>query len=257
MAKKSRQKQNQNKQRNQGKQAPANHRQQAGDDTTNELLHFLADAKTKKTKKPLEAMTQAQGHYIIDIESKPVTFGLGPAGTGKTYVATAMACDALLNQEIDTLYVTRPIFDEEDIGFLPGDENDKFAPYFTPVREVIEERLGTGFTEYLIKVGRIKIAPFAFMRGRTFKNAFVILDEAQNTTPKQMKTFLTRIGQNSTVVINGDSSQQDIPGDTNGLDDAYSRFKTSPYFGSVVFENADVRRSELVQHIVEQYDDAA
>lgn len=249
MTKKSRQKQNRN-------QAQTNHRQSAGDNSVNELIEFLSEAKTAKIKAPLECLTEAQGHYRMSIEGKPVTFGLGPAGTGKTYVATVMACDALMNKEVDAIYVTRPIFDDENIGFLPGDENDKFAPYFVPVREVIEERLGKGFTEYLIKQGRIKIAPFAFMRGRTFKNAFVILDEAQNTTPKQMQTFLTRIGQNTTVVINGDSSQQDIKVAVNGLDHAEKLFRRSPYFGMIEFESSDVRRSELVQHIVERYEQA-
>jgi len=246
-------KQQRRKDRRQGQER----RVQQGAQVTEDVAYFLSQARQKAAQKPIEALSEAQGHYMLSIDSNPVTFGLGPAGTGKTYVATALACEALLAQEVRKIYVARPMVDaEEEIGFLPGEVDDKFAPYFRPVRDALEERLGTGFTEYLIREKRIEICPFAFLRGRTLKDAFVILDEAQNTTPKQMKLFLTRLGENVTVVINGDSSQQDIKG-PNGLDDAYSRFVGKPGFGSVVFETDDVRRSALAQQVVEVYEAAA
>lgn len=232
-----------------------NHRVQAGAVVTQDVARFLAQAQTRRVKEPIEAQSEAQGHYILSIQSKDITFGTGPAGTGKTYVSASLACDALMANEVDKIVITRPVVEaDENMGFLPGDVADKFAPYFVPVREVLEERLGKGFVAYLISTGKIEIAPFAYMRGRTFKNAFVILDEAQNTTPKQMKLFLTRLGENVRVVINGDSTQQDIRASVNGLDDAHQRFCRTPGFGAVQFEAGDVRRSPLVQRIVENYE---
>ncbi len=235
--------------------APENRRVEEGAAVTSDVARFLATANTRRVKTPIEAMTEAQGHYILSITSNDVSFGTGPAGTGKTFVATALACDALLAGEVDKIVVTRPVIEaEESMGFLPGEVADKFAPYFVPVREVLEERLGQSFVKYLIENGKIEIAPFAYMRGRTFKRAFIILDEAQNTTPKQMKMFLTRLGEDVTVVINGDSSQQDIRAARNGLDDAHQRFSRAPGFGAVAFEKGDVRRSALVQRIVDNYE---
>lgn len=252
MPKKSNQKRNGSR-----RQQRTNHRVEQGAQVVEEVGYFLEGTNQKASKEPLEAKSEAQGHYMLSIESNDVTFGLGPAGVGKTYLATAMACEALLAREVKKIYITRPMVDaEEDIGYLPGDVADKFAPFFTPVREVLEERLGVGFTEYLIKHKRIEICPFAFLRGRTLKDAYVILDEAQNTTPKQMKLFLTRLGENVNVIINGDSTQQDIKG-PNGLDEAYRLFNQAPGFGSVVFEAGDVRRSALAERIVSVYESVA
>ena len=235
--------------------AVENHRVQAGVTITVDVAQFLAQAQSKRIKEPVEAQSEAQGHYLISMAENVVTFGTGPAGTGKTFLSAAAACDALLAHEVDKIVITRPVCEaEENLGFLPGEIADKFAPYFAPVREALEERLGKGFVAYLIGTGKIEIAPLAYMRGRTFKNAFVILDEAQNTTPKQMKLFLTRLGENVQVVINGDSTQQDIRTVINGSDDAKRRFSRSPGFGLVEFEACDVRRSALVQHIVESYE---
>lgn len=232
-----------------------NHRANAGAVVTQDVARFLAQAQTRRVCEPIQAQSEAQGHYLISIESQHVTFGVGPAGTGKTYISAVMACDALMAKEVDKIVITRPVVEaDENMGFLPGEIADKFAPYFVPVREVLEERLGKAFVEYLIGTGKIEIAPFAYMRGRTFKNAFIILDEAQNTTPKQMKMFLTRLGENVRVVINGDSTQQDIRVSVNGLEDAYQRFSRTPGFGAVQFEPGDVRRSALVQLIVENYE---
>lgn len=235
--------------------AVENHRVQAGTKVTEDVARFLAQANTKRIKEPVEAQSEAQGHYLISMSQNDVTFGIGPAGTGKTFLSAAAACEALLAKEVEKIVITRPVCEaEENLGFLPGEIADKFAPYFAPVREALEERLGKGFVEYLIGIGKIEIAPLAYMRGRTFKKAFVILDEAQNTTPKQMKLFLTRLGENVQVVINGDSTQQDIREAVNGLDDAKRRFSRCPGFGLVEFESGDVRRSALVQRIVESYE---
>lgn len=239
----------------QAQPANDNHRVKAGSDAIADVVRFLADAKTKQAKEPVEARSEAQGHYLISMSQNDITFGIGPAGTGKTFLSAAEACEALLAKEVEKIIITRPVCEaEENLGFLPGDVAEKFAPYFAPVREALEERLGKGFVEYLIGTGKIEIAPLAYMRGRTFKNAFVILDEAQNTTPKQMKLFLTRLGENVRVVINGDSTQQDIRAAVNGLDDAKRRFSRTPGFGLVEFEATDVRRSALVQRIVESYE---
>lgn len=227
-----------------------------GAQITEDVAFFLSQARQKMSQAPVEALTEAQGHYMLSIDSNDVTFGLGPAGTGKTYVATARACEALVAREIDKIYVVRPMISTEDIGFLPGELEDKFRPYFRPVYDVLEERLGKGFTDYLIRIGRIEVAPLAFLRGRTLKNAFVILDEAQNTTVKQMEMFMTRMGENVTVVVNGDESQIDIF-EPSGLPDAYRLFTGLPGFGVVTFEKGDVRRSELAERIVRGYARAA
>lgn len=244
------------KKQRRGDRKPARSRREQGMQVTEDIAHFLSRARQKAAQEPVQALTEAQGHYILSIGSNPVTFGIGPAGTGKTYVAASLACEALQAKTIEKIYVARPMVDaEEHIGFLPGEVEDKFAPYFRPVRDTLEERLGAGFTEYLIQEKRIEICPFAFLRGRTLKNAFVILDEAQNTTPKQMQLFLTRLGENVTVVINGDLSQQDIPG-PSGLADALRRFKNVPGFGVIGFDPEDVRRSALAQRVVEVYEAA-
>ena len=233
-----------------------NHREQAGADIQRDLMRFLSTAHAKRSSEPLQARNETQGHYIISIQGNDVTVGTGPAGAGKTWVATALACDALMAKEVDKIVITRPVVEaEESLGFLPGEIMDKFAPYFVPIREVMDERLGKGFVDYLIGTGKIEIAPLAYMRGRTHKNAFVILDEAQNTTPKQMKLFLTRIGENTRVVINGDASQQDIRAKLNGLDDVVQRFSRTPGFGVIAFDRADVVRSALAQIIVSNYED--
>lgn len=220
---------------------------------TEDVAFFLSQARKKAADAPIEAQSEAQGHYLLSIDTNPVTFGLGPAGTGKTFCATARACEALMAQEVWKIYVVRPMVETEDIGYLPGEVEDKFRPYFRPVYDVLEERLGKGFTDYLIRIGRIEVAPLAFLRGRTLKNAFVILDEAQNTTREQMQMFMTRMGENVQVVINGDENQVDIA-EPSGLVHAHALFDGVPGFGSVQFEAGDVRRSELAHKIVERYE---
>jgi phosphate starvation-inducible PhoH-like protein len=203
---------------------------------------------------PLEPLNDRQQRYIAAIKSFKLIFGLGPAGTGKTYIAGAMAAQALQNQRVERIIITRPAVDAgESLGFLPGELEEKYEPYIQPFRDVLNERLGPSAVENLMKNGRIESAPLAYMRGRTFKNAFVILDEAQNTTPEQMKLFLTRIGEGCTVIVNGDETQSDIRG-ASGLTDAVARVTWIPAVKVVRFEKKDIVRSGLVQEIVESYE---
>src|SRR5690606_21111330 len=158
-----------------------------------------------RLKTPLHAQTDAQQQYINAIKSHTLTFGIGPAGTGKSYCAGALAAEALESGRIERIILTRPAVEAgEQLGFLPGELDEKFAVYIDAFRDILNERLGRGVVDYCLRHGRIVAAPLAFMRGNTFdNNTFVILDEAQNTTPAQMKMFLTRIGENCKVVVNG------------------------------------------------------
>lgn len=206
-------------------------------------------------RSPIEPKTEAQKRYIAAIKSFTLTFATGPAGTGKTWLCGALAAQALDAGEIDKIVITRPAVEAgESLGFLPGELEDKFDPFLQPFRDVLNERLGKTFVDYLIKTGRIEAAPLAYMRGRTFKRAYVILDEAQNTSPMQMKMFLTRIGHDCKVIVNGDMSQKDIHG-KSGLDDAVARLSFIPAIKHVRFSKEDVVRSGLVQEIVQAYDD--
>ena len=168
-----------------------------------------------------------------------------------------MAADALINKEIERIIVTRPVLQaDEDLGFLPGDIAEKFAPYFRPVYDVLVKRLGASFLQYCLRpeIGKVEIAPFAYMRGRTFENAFVILDEAQNVTVNQMKLFLTRMGENVTVVVNGDITQCDLPTNVpSGLADALTRFEANNRVGVIRFTEEDCVRSTLCQHVLAAY----
>lgn len=204
---------------------------------------------------PLEPQTEKQRKYIATIKSHIITFATGSAGTGKTYVAAAMAAQALENRQVERIIVTRPAVEAgESLGFLPGELDEKFDPYLQPFRMVLEERLGKPKVEYLLKAKIIEAIPLGYLRGRTFKKAFVILDEAQNTTPKQMKMFLTRIGLDTKVVINGDTSQVDIHG-ANGLEDAIHRISFIPTVGHVNFTRDDVVRAGIVSEIIQAYDE--
>lgn len=215
-----------------------------------ELLPVVSRVK----KEPLEAKTQKQAEYINAINTSIITFGTGPAGTGKSYVSVAMAADMLRDKTIEKILLTRPAVEAgESFGFLPGTLEEKYAEYINPVREILEERLGKSWVENLIKLGKIEGAPLGFMRGRTFKDCVVILDEAQNCTPAQMELFLTRIGENCTVVINGDTSQRDIRG-MSGLVDAIERISWIPQVSVIKFEKKDIVRSGICQEIVESYE---
>jgi phosphate starvation-inducible PhoH-like protein len=208
---------------------------------------------TRAARAPLAALTEAQRRYHSAILASRVVFGVGPAGTGKTYYAAALAAEKLSAGEIEKIIVTRPAIEAgESLGFLPGDLEEKYAPYFRPVREALEERLGSGTVEYMIKAGTIEARPLAYMRGSTLKKAWVIFDEAQNTTPAQMKMFLTRIGEGSTFIINGDVRQKDIAC-TSGLEDAVRRLDGLPGIATIQFTTADIVRDAMCQAIASRY----
>ena len=209
----------------------------------------------RRVSSPLEPQNPAQKHYINAIKSNCLTFGLGPAGTGKSYCAGALAASALESGHVERVILTRPAVEAgEQLGFLPGDVNDKFAVYIDAFRDILNERLGAGTVDYCLRHGRIVAAPLAFMRGKTFNSkTFVILDEAQNTTVSQMKMFLTRIGEHCRVVINGDVQQSDIRG-VNGLEDAVSKLQGLSGVCVHRFAREDIVRSGLVRKIIDRYE---
>ena len=216
---------------------------------------LIQDFQIRRNTAPIQPKNSAQQQYLQSIEHNQLTFATGPAGTGKTWLCAAKAVEALQTGEVKKIVITRPVVEaEENMGFLPGSIEEKFAPYFTPFREVLEERLGTGHVKALIKAGQIEMAPLAYMRGRSFKACFVVLDEAQNTREGQMKLFLTRIGKDTKVVVNGDISQKDIQANS-GLSDALARFSSLAQVGHVQFDRQDIVRSGLVQQIVDGYEE--
>lgn len=232
-------------------------RNQRGDQE-NHAEVSAADALTyleaRRSKEPLRPRTENQRKYLNAMQHATITFGLGPAGTGKTYVCAAYAAQEMEAGRAYKLIITRPAVEAgENLGFLPGEKDEKFAPYLAPFRDVLDERLGKSFVDYLLKAGRIEAAPLAYMRGRTFKDAIVILDEAQNTTPEQMKMFLTRIGEDCKVIVNGDVRQKDIKG-ASGLEDAVRRLAWIPQVSTIEFKVEDVVRSGIVSDVIQSYD---
>ena len=217
----------------------------------------LADIVLKTKKRHIYPRSATQAKYIQTMMKNEMVFGLGPAGTGKTYLAVALAVSMMLEGKIDKIILSRPAVEAgENLGFLPGDLKDKVDPYLRPLYDALYEMLPAEQVDKKLAIGEIEIAPLAFMRGRTLSNAFVILDEAQNTTPMQMKMFLTRLGENSRMVVNGDLSQVDLPrGVISGLRDAIDTLKNVPGIGSVTFSAADVVRHGLVAKIVKAYEE--
>lgn len=207
--------------------------------------------------KPIKPKTLGQKKYVDAIRSGMITFGLGPAGTGKTYLAMAMAIQAFKNNEVGRIILTRPAIEAgEKLGFLPGDLQSKVDPYLRPLYDALYQIMGAESFAANMEKGLIEVAPLAYMRGRTLDNAFIILDEAQNTTPAQMKMFLTRIGFGSKVIVTGDSSQKDLPaGTVSGLDVAIKVLSKVDDIGFVKLTNQDVVRHPLVQKIVKAYED--
>jgi phosphate starvation-inducible PhoH-like protein len=204
--------------------------------------------------KVLQAKSENQAILMNSIKVNDITFVIGPAGSGKSYIAGAMAAIAFENRDIDQIIFTRPAVEVgEKLGALPGTLEEKYSPYVEPFTEILEEWLGEGHLEYAIKKQRIRGIPLGFMRGRTLKNCYAILDEAQNTTPKQMKTFLTRIGEGSKLIINGDLTQQDTKGES-GLADALYRLQGIESVGIVEFTKDDIVRHGLIQRIIEAYE---
>jgi phosphate starvation-inducible PhoH-like protein len=206
----------------------------------------------------LKARTPTQSLYLENIATHDITFGIGPAGTGKTYLAVACAVDALERSAVQRIVLTRPAVEAgEKLGFLPGDLSQKVDPYLRPLYDALYELMGFDKVTKAFERSALEIAPLAFMRGRTLNNAFVILDEAQNTTPEQMKMFLTRIGFGTKVVINGDVSQIDLPrGTESGLIDAERVLRRVRGIATTRFTSSDVVRHPLVARIVEAYDAA-
>lgn len=203
---------------------------------------------------PLKAKTASQGQYILAIKSNKLTFGIGPAGTGKSYCAGAVAAEELENRRVEKIIISRPAVEAgENMGFLPGDLHEKFDPYFDAFRDCLNERLGKGVVECGLKNDRIVVSPLAYLRGKTFNDAFVVLDEAQNCTAAQLKMFLTRIGENCRVVVNGDIRQSDI-GSKSGLKDAVDRLGHLDSVYVHQFEREDIVRSGLVKDIIQCYE---
>lgn len=209
----------------------------------------------RQDKAPFRPRNEAQKRYINAIKNNHLTFGIGPAGTGKSYCAGALAAEALESGRIERIILTRPAVEAgENLGFLPGDLNEKFSAYIDAFRDILNERLGAGTVNYNLRHGRIVAAPLAYMRGKTFnQDTFVILEEAQNTTVEQMKMFLTRIGDNCKVVVNGDVLQSDIKG-ANGLEDAIHRVSGLPNVHIHEFCREDIVRSGLVRELLDRYE---
>lgn len=207
--------------------------------------------------KPIKPKTLGQKQYVDSIRSRMIVFGVGPAGTGKTYLAMAMAVTAFKNDEVNRIILTRPAIEAgEKLGFLPGDLQSKVDPYLRPLYDALYQIMGPESFARNMEKGLIEVAPLAYMRGRTLDNAFIILDEAQNTTPAQMKMFLTRIGFGSKVVVTGDLTQKDLPKDTlSGLDIAIRVLKKIDEIAFCELTSKDVVRHPLVQKIVQAYDD--
>lgn len=207
----------------------------------------------KRNAEPLVAKTDNQRRYINAIKNFELVYGTGPAGTGKTYIACSIAAEMLESKLIEQIILTRPAVEAgEQFGFIPGTLEEKYEPYLAPVRQVFEERLGKSYFQYLLKVGKIKAVPLAFMRGMTFNDSFVILDEAQNTTISQMKMFLTRLGMNCKTVIDGDAEQVDISA-ASGLTDSIARIGYIPSVKAIEFTEDDIVRSGLAKEIVKAY----
>ncbi len=207
-------------------------------------------------KRQISARSPGQAAYIKALRDHELVFGLGPAGTGKTYLAVAMAVDLLMTGKIERIVLSRPAVEAgERLGFLPGDLKEKVDPYLRPLYDALHDMLPGDQVAKRLASGEIEIAPLAFMRGRTLANAFVILDEAQNTTPVQMKMFLTRLGENARMAVTGDLSQVDLPvGASSGLSDAIDTLDGVEGVAMVTFTAADVVRHPLVARIVKAYD---
>lgn len=207
--------------------------------------------------KPVKPKTMGQKQYVDAIRNNMIVFGVGPAGTGKTYLAMAMAVKAFQNEEVERIILTRPAIEAgEKLGFLPGDLQSKIDPYLRPLYDALYQLMGAENFQRNMEKDKIEVAPLAYMRGRTLENAFIILDEAQNTTPAQMKMFLTRIGFGSKVVITGDMTQKDLPtGTVSGLDVAERVLKRVDEIKFIKLTGRDVVRHPLVQKIVEAYEE--
>ncbi len=218
--------------------------------------HAHGEGGVRTRRKTISARTPNQQAYIEQIRKNELVFGVGPAGTGKTYLAVACAAEALMNGEVDRIVLSRPAVEAgERLGFLPGDMKEKVDPYLRPLYDALYDMMPQSLVQKGLAENQIEIAPLAFMRGRTLSSAFIILDEAQNTTPQQMKMFLTRLGEGSRMVVTGDPSQIDLPsGIGSGLVEATSILEGVKGIGITTFVNSDIVRHPLVGRIVQAYD---
>lgn len=227
------------------------------EDKQNEILNIDRELICHTISgKPIKPKTAGQSGYVDLIRKNMIVFGLGPAGTGKTFLAMAMAITAFKNGEVERIILTRPAIEAgEKLGFLPGDLQSKVDPYLRPLYDALYQIMGAESFLKNMEKGLIEVAPLAYMRGRTLDNAYIILDEAQNTTPAQMKMFLTRIGFGSKVIITGDGTQKDLaPGIMSGLDVALKVLKNVEGIGFSLLTSKDVVRHPLVQKIVQAYE---
>ncbi|MEH6625929.1 MAG: PhoH family protein [Motiliproteus sp.] len=216
-----------------------------------------ANFQRGRNRQPFAPLNRSQRQFVALIESKKVAIATGAAGTGKSYVGLSLACEALEAREIERIIVVRPLIDTEAgrIGILPGELADKIGPYFQPARDILEERLGSGQVRGLMESKRIEFSPLAFMRGTTFNDCWIIMDEGQNASIGQMKMLLTRLGRNCKLIINGDTRQCDLPaGADNGLADVVHRFRQSPSVGAQNFVQADIVRDDFVKEVVMAYE---
>ena len=231
---------------------------QSGDAEKVKNMHSDLVILTAKGK-PIRSKTLGQTEYLKAISKNSITFGIGPAGTGKTYLAVAMAVKAFKSGQISRIILTRPAVEAgEKLGFLPGDLQNKVDPYLRPLYDGLFDMIGPETFQKLMEIGVIEVAPLAYMRGRTLDDSFIILDEAQNTTKEQMKMFLTRMGNGSKIVVTGDVTQIDLPADKkSGLKDAITILKNIDDIAIIRLSEKDVVRHKLVQDIVKAYEKAA
>lgn len=212
-------------------------------------------APTRRAFKDVNPLTEAQALYDDAIRLEQVIFGVGPAGTGKTWFAAMRAAEAFERKEITKIVITRPAVQaDEDLGFLPGELDEKYEPYIRPLRDAFEEKFGSGFFEYLLKKEIIEARPLGLLRGSTLKNCWVLADEMQNASKSQMKMLLSRIGENSKFIINGDPKQSDLPAGKSGLMDAVRRLRDVNKIKTVTFEVSDIVRSGICRDIVAAYE---
>lgn len=221
-------------------------------DSPSEEFYFQG----KQSKIVINPKTASQKKYINCITNNTLTFCTGVAGSGKTFIAASIAAKLLDENKYEKIYLTKPaVTAGEEFGHLPGELNEKYKPYLEPFEDIFIKQLGKGYYEYLLKVGRIVPKPMAFLRGVTFNNTIVLLDEAQNTSPIQMKLFLTRLGENCKVIVSGDTAQKDIR-TQSGLDDALNRLSHTPDVAYCHFDITDCVRSDLVKNILSAYEDS-